>query len=268
MPAVQGLASLVRSLVSQGVGAIFAVGGDGTAHALVNAVASAAVPLGILPSGGGNDFAAALGLPPDPVASARLLLDGIAISVDLARARTADGEERLFVAGGGIGLDVQALRFANSVYKKWPGKLRYLASAVRAWKNFKPFVVRVEAPDNSLASLEKEVLSCAVLNTPAYGAGIKLAPQASLQDGCLELVFVAKISPPRLMRVLPGLIARGILPESLVERVLVRSVRITPDRPCLFQADGELLGLAPVEVAVVPNAVRVLVPASFFVIRG
>jgi diacylglycerol kinase (ATP) len=90
-----------------------ALGGDGTMQALVNATYGSDVVLGVLPAGGGNDFAAALQLPEDPVAAAEAILQGHPMRVDLARARTADGRERLYLGGGGLGIDAEAARYAN-----------------------------------------------------------------------------------------------------------------------------------------------------------
>src|SRR5712675_349683 len=105
--------SRVRAAISAGHTVLLAMGGDGTVQALVNAAHKSEVLLGILPAGGGNDFAAALGLPKDPVAAAEMMLAGQSRSVDLLRARTADGRERLYVGGGGVGLDADSARYSR-----------------------------------------------------------------------------------------------------------------------------------------------------------
>jgi len=132
-------AQIAREEAARGRERIFALGGDGTVQALLNAVAgNSKVSIGVLPAGGGNDLAAALGLPLDPVRAAELILtQGEGVALDAARVRTADGVERLYMGGGGVGLDAEAARFASGVYRRMRGRHRYLLSAIFArWGNF------------------------------------------------------------------------------------------------------------------------------------
>src|SRR5882762_2755774 len=140
------LESFAQNAISQGRRALFAMGGDGTFQALANAAFGAEVLLGVLPVGGGNDFAAALGLPDDPIKSAKAVLQGTPRFVDLVRVRTAEGRTRLYVGGGGIGLDARAVHFASGAYRRLPGRWRYIASALRALVGFVPLEVRVDFP--------------------------------------------------------------------------------------------------------------------------
>src|SRR5258705_13297532 len=110
-------AQTAREGAARGREGIFALGGDGTVQALLNAVAgNAKVSIGVLPAGGGNDLATALGLPPDPVRAAEMILtQGEGIALDAARVRSADGVERLYMGGGGVGLDAEAARVGSRV---------------------------------------------------------------------------------------------------------------------------------------------------------
>jgi diacylglycerol kinase (ATP) len=108
--------------------------------------------------------------------------------------------------------------------------------------------------------MDAQVLVAGVLNTPNYGGGLRLAPDARIDDGLLTTLFVKNLSTLQVMGVLPRLLVRGDLPECYVNRVSASRVRLTTDRPCSFHGDGEILGPAPVEIEVVPRAVRVLAP--------
>src|SRR5207245_4355548 len=101
------LESCAQNAISQGRRALFAMGGDGTFQALANAAFGAEVLLGVFPIGGGNDFAAALGLPNDPREAAASSLRGKPRFVDLLRVHTAEERIRLYLGGGGIGLDAE-----------------------------------------------------------------------------------------------------------------------------------------------------------------
>jgi diacylglycerol kinase (ATP) len=255
--------SRVRAAISAGHSVLLAMGGDGTLQALVNAAQNSETLLGILPAGGGNDFAAAVGLPKDPVAAAEMMLAGQPRSVDLLRARTADGRERLYVGGGGVGLDADSARYSSGRYKRLPGRVRYLAAALHALSKFKPLHVRAEFPGSTLPAVDSPVLLAGALNTPSYGAGLRLAPDAQIDDGLLTALFVISLSATEVAAAIPRLLIRGALPDSHVTRVSTTRVRLSCDRECLFHGDGEILGPAPVDIEVLPGALRILAPVKY-----
>jgi diacylglycerol kinase (ATP) len=255
------LESCVRNAISQGRHTLFAMGGDGTFQALANAAFGTDVLLGILPLGGGNDFAAALGLPDHPVRAAEASLRGHPRFVDLVRVRTSEGQTRLYAGGGGIGLDAEAARFANGPFRRFPGRTRYIASALRGLAGFVPMEVRLEFPDSDFLPLEGRALVAAVLNTPTYGAGLRLAPGAILDDGWVHAVLIEDIGTIGVLRLLPRLMGSGELRTSRVKRWQVRRVRLTTTKPSLFHGDGEILGATPLEIEILPRAVQVLAPA-------
>ncbi|OLD22624.1 MAG: hypothetical protein AUI91_01520 [Acidobacteria bacterium 13_1_40CM_3_56_11] len=255
------LESSAQNAISQGRRALFAMGGDGTFQALANAAFGAQVLLGVLPVGGGNDFAAALGLPDAPLKAADAILRGEPRFVDLLRVRTAEGRIRLYAGGGGIGLDAEAARYASGAYRRFPGRSRYIASALRALVGFVPLEVRVDFPGSDLIPQEAKALVVAALNSPTYGAGLRLAPGATLEDGSVHVVLIEDIGTIGVLRLLPRLMGSGELRTSRVKRWQVRKVRLTTQKPALFHGDGEILGSTPVEIEVVPGAVQVLAPS-------
>jgi diacylglycerol kinase (ATP) len=241
---------------------LLAMGGDGTFQALANGVFGTDAVIGILPVGGGNDFAAALGLSSNPLKAAEQIVKGEPRTVDLVRVRTADGRTRLYAGGGGMGLDAEAARHASGSFRRFPGRLRYIAAALRAVFERQPLRVRLEFPGSDHPSLEAPALVTCVLNTPTYGAGLRLAPEAAIDDGWLQVVLVEDMTTLEVLKLLPRLTASGELRTCRVKRWTVKSVRLSADRPCLFHGDGEILGPTPVEVEVVPRGAQVLFPAA------
>lgn len=242
---------------------ILVLGGDGTFQVLINAVADhPEVLLGVIPAGSGNDLAAALGLPEDPVRAAEMLLDGEPGFLDAARVRTADGTERLYAGGGGVGLDAEAARYAGGVYRNLRGRLRYLLSALRALMGFHSFEVAVRMGASEPSHLGAKVLLLGVLNTPTYGAGLRFSPEALTDDGKLDLVLVEDLGFFEVLALFPALASRGELQTKRVQRLRVERVRIETEQPRHFHADGEILGTTPIEVEVLPRAIRVLRPAK------
>lgn len=256
------LESNALAAIKSGKRLLFGLGGDGTFHGLVNVACGFDVVLGVLPAGGGNDFAAALQLPEDPVAAAEAVLRGQVRRVDLARARTGDGRVRLYLGGGGFGMDAEAARHASGAFRRLPGRSRYVASALRAFCTHRAIGVSAEFPLSDLPPVESKCLLAAVLNTPTYGAGIRLAPMACLDDGWLDAVIVEDLSALQVLGILPRLLRSGELRTPHVKRLRVQAVKFTTDRPCMFHGDGEILGPTPVEIEIVPQALRVLAPVQ------
>jgi diacylglycerol kinase (ATP) len=242
---------------------IFVLGGDGTFQLLVNALARyPQTILGVIPAGTGNDLSAALGLPCDPVQAAALLLQGAIYELDVVRVRTSEGNERLYTGGGGVGLDAEAARYANGVYRSLPGRVRYLMAAIRALFGFDAIPVKVTLSEGEPKILEARALLVAVLNTPSYGGGLSLAPEAKTNDGRFDVVILEHSSFGRILTWLPALAFSGRLKTQRLRRFHSTHVRIETDPPGRFHGDGEILGVTPVEVSIVPRAIRVLRPAK------
>jgi diacylglycerol kinase (ATP) len=100
------------------------------------------------------------------------------------------------------------------------------------------------------------------LNAPSYGAGLRVAPGARVDDGWLNLSFVKSLGTREVLGLLPRLLIGGNLPRAYLKQKQARKVLLRTDRPCFFHGDGEILGPAPVEIEVVPGAVKVLAPPA------
>lgn len=250
--AAEGVAAGYRKLV--------ALGGDGTFRHLVKATLGADVELGFFPAGGGNDVALALGLPEDAVAAAHSFLQSPPRPVDILRARFSDGRSSVYVGGGGLGLDAEAAQYANGRFRRLPGAARYVAGALWALVGFEPLHVEVEIDGELIVAGDDPLLLAAAVNTPTYGAGVKIAPAAEVDDGLLDLVLVRQLSWTRLLEIIPVVLRTGDVREPEVRRFRARRVRLRADRPALFHGDGEVLGQAPVEIENLPKAIRVMAP--------
>jgi diacylglycerol kinase (ATP) len=258
----EDLTRKARLAAQSGRERILVLGGDGTFQLLLNAVRDQPqIVLGVIPAGGGNDLAAALGLPADPLQAAALVLNGEPRYLDAVRARTADGIERLFSGGGGVGLDAEAARHANGSYRRLGGRARYRLSAIRALLCFRAFRARIILYESAGDALQATALVVGVLNTPSYGGGLYLAPKARTDDGQLELVIVEDLNALQILRLLPAFALRGELNTQRIRRLGVKQVRIETETPLWVHGDGEVLGMTPAEFSVVPRAVRILCPA-------
>jgi len=234
------------------------LGGDGTVHEAINGIAGTGLPLGILPAGGGNDLARALEMPLDPLESAHTLLVGRTRHIDLLRLTDSAGHACLFVGAGGAGIDAEAAQLANTRFRRLPGAARYVAAAVAAFREARPLQVKLHADDATARNFRAHLV--AVANTPSYGGGILIAPEARIDDGWMDLAIIA---PLRWTQLLDGLLLAlrtGDIRWPEIERMRARKLRLETDRTMLFHGDGEVLGETPVDIEVLPAAQEVLAP--------
>jgi diacylglycerol kinase (ATP) len=237
---------------------VVALGGDGAFHHLVEGVRGTQAIAGFFPAGNGNDIAADLGIPIDPLDAADAFLKSMPRAIDLVRARFSDGREAHYVGAGGMGLDAEAAHLANTKFKAWPGVTRYLAGAL--WAFFHDRAMAVHAEIDGIP-WDGRILFVAVANSTRYGSGIRIAPEARMDDGRLDVAFISEIRWPRLLEAIPIVLTSGDLrgfPE--VRRVRCKRIALRAERPARVHGDGELLGVSPVEFEVQPGAVRVLTP--------
>jgi diacylglycerol kinase (ATP) len=250
----------VRAAVREGCVTLIAMGGDGTLQLLVREVIGRDVQVGVIPAGGGNDFAAALGITKNLERAVEIIVRGETRLVDLVRVRSSNGLDTIYLGGGGIGIDAEALRYANGSLLRWPGRLRYLASAIAALRGFRGVQVQVEFPESDLPTIAKPALLAAVLNTPTFGGGLRLAPEALLDDGQSEVVMLEMLRKREVLALIPRLLLTGELKTKRVVRRRAARIKLTAEKETDFQGDGELLGKTPVEIEVLHLALRVLAP--------
>ena len=120
----------------------------------------------------------------------------------------------------------------------------------------------MEFPEDDLPAIEARAMLAAALNTPSYGAGLRIAPEARVDDGLLDVSILRSLNAAEVGRAIPRLFASGNLPETYLTQRKTQAVILQTDRPCMFHGDGEILGPAPVRIEVIPNAIRVLVPTG------
>lgn len=237
---------------------IVALGGDGAFHHLIEGVLGTQAIAGSFPAGNGNDIAADLGIPTDSLDAADAFLKSTPRAVDLVRARFSDGRVAHYIGVGGMGLDAEAAHLANTKFKAWPGVARYLAGAFWAFAHERAIILHAEIDG---IPWDGRVLFVAVANSTRYGSGIRIAPEAKMDDGWIDVALVGDIPLTRLLEAIPIVLTSGNLrgfPE--VRRVRCKRILMQAERPCRVHGDGEPLGESPVEFEVMPGALRVMAP--------
>jgi diacylglycerol kinase (ATP) len=247
--------------VAEGVGALVAVGGDGTVHRAVQAVAGTGTGFGVVPAGTGNDFASGTHVPADPMTAATAIAtavrEGRSTPVDLARVTTVQGDVRWFGAVLAAGFDAIVNERANRM--RWPrGPRRYDLAIVLEMARLRPRSYRLELDgvDRSFAGV-----LVAIGNCRSYGGGMLICPDADHSDGQLDVTMVQSASRAKLIRLFPT-----VFKGTHVDLDQVRTARakvITVECAGInAYADGEFVCPLPVEVTAVPGALRILRPAG------
>src|SRR3954454_23204628 len=228
-----------------------AMGGDGLTGAVAGELQGGDGILAVLPGGRGNDFARKLGIGKDPVAAAAFVAAGKEQRVDVAE---AGGHVYIGILSAGFDSDCQVI--ANST--RLPlGTFVYVYSTLRALLTWKP--ARWEVTIDG-ARHEFSGYSVAVANSGVFGGGMWLVPDASLEDGLLDVVLSEHRPRHRFLLNL-GRVFRGTHTSEPGFHVLRgRSVTFSADRPYTAYADGDPIAELPVTVRVRPGAMRVLAP--------
>ncbi|MFF3687946.1 diacylglycerol/lipid kinase family protein [Streptomyces sp. NPDC002187] len=233
---------------------VLAVGGDGIAGCVGGALSGTDTVFGLVPAGRGNDFARALGLPSDPAPLAELLLHGEPRAVDTIEVESAVHARTTVLGSVYAGVDAVANRYANTS-RLLRGAASYYAGGLRAVVSWRPAAYRI-----TIDGVEHERLGYTVVaaNSGFYGFGRKVAPDARLDDGLLDVVVIQH-APKRLFFTMMNELKTGAhLKRPQVEILRGKEVRIEADREVPYGADGEVDATLPVTVRVQPGALNVL----------
>ena len=226
---------LAQEAIKRGFCNIISVGGDGTLNEVVNGVMLSGkveeVNVGIIPEGGGNDFAMNFNLSSNIDKAVDILQKFNTRKIDIGKI-----EDRYFVNALGIGFDAKAARISNKI-KYLNGLPRYLLAVIRAVLTLKPFEAEVKLDDYKYNS---PFLLIAIGNGKYTGGGFLLTPEAIVDDGFLDVCFIGKISRGRLLSLLPSAIKGKHLKEPEVDLKQSRTIEVVTKTPLPFYTDGEL----------------------------
>ncbi|MDR1394058.1 MAG: diacylglycerol kinase family lipid kinase [Bifidobacteriaceae bacterium] len=266
-PDLQGAHESARQAVVDGVDALIVAGGDGMTHLGVNVVAGTTLPLGIIPLGTGNDVARILRLPrhdlEESVATIEKSLEAGPRVIDAVR--VTDGTHSMSEWFAGVlsaGFDAAVNARANVL--KWPkGESVYVRALMLELGRYHPYGFEVDI-DGELAWQSAAAL-VAVANGSDIGGGMHIAPDASLDDGMLDVVLAGPVGTATLLSVFPR-VYRGTHVHHPALTILRGSNVVLRPRPDLgpmppdAHTDGERVGPLPLECQCVPGALHVLAP--------
>jgi diacylglycerol kinase (ATP) len=231
---------------------VVAAGGDGTVNEVLNGLSKGAT-LGILPLGTANVLARELGLPLEPEDACERILSGTGSLMDVGVATDEEGTERRFTSMAGIGFDASVVREVGPRLKRYFKTLAFPLSALKVYlEGTLPKVHVIDGDTTHVAQL------AIVANGHYYGGDFKVAEDASLTSGKLEVVLIEKVG--RLLRA-------DILARILAKRPLDRDAKSfpaqdiraeSPGRRVPVQIDGELWGHLPMSFRIEAAAIKLI----------
>lgn len=265
-----------RHAIAAGCDTIFACGGDGTIHNIVQALANTEVALAILPLGTANALAHDLSLPLNVIAAAKIALHASPRRVALGHVRYLDFQgnsgERYFIVAAGIGVDAHLFYKLHAGSKQSLGMAAYYAKAWRMWLTYRMRRFSAEYMSEGKAEpCNAEATELMAVRIRNFGGVLKeFAPGASLDRDDLRLIVCRTASRAAYL----AYVTRGLLRQrwTIPGIDLVHSSNVgcqylssdnngKPRQKIYVEADGELIGTLPAEITAVPGALTLLAPS-------
>lgn len=223
---------------------VVVVGGDGTLREVVSSLAGTPTPVALVPAGSGNDLAHTLGLSDDPAEAARTAATGTARPIDVIRVTIEDANGRqdtISVNVSGLGFDARVSQAACRI-PGLRGRLLYAAAIVRALPTLKPIPLRLSTGNGAFGT---RALLVAVANGPAFGGGLRIAPDARTDDGLLDVCTVGEMAPLALAWRVPRLLKGTHTRLKQVRMSRVPRVVVECDEEIAIELDGDVIVPVP-----------------------
>jgi diacylglycerol kinase (ATP) len=254
---------LARVAASDGYRCLVAVGGDGTVNEVANGILSStkakATALGVVSTGTGSDFARSAGLERDYTTACTRLTSTKRLTIDVGLVsyqRDGRTQERFYINSAGVGFDAAVVRETERLPKFFGGTIPYVAGMLRTLVGYKNKQITLKLGDGEE---RHRVLNVAVANGNYMGGGMRVAPDAALDDSLLDVVVIGDFGKLELLKEFPKVYkgAHVSLPKVSIKKA--KNVSIESTEPMLVYADGELLGECPASFRVVPRALSLVV---------
>lgn len=245
----------------EGFDRVLAVGGDGTLLEVINGLwwesRGAQPSVGTVPFGTGCDYVrnfACDGNLADYLAIA-LGEASVPVSVGRVRLRALDGRlhRRVFVNVLGMGLDARVIARFRRRRLPLPGKLVYAVCALQELCRMSYYHITGEVNDRPL---RMNALLMAVGLGRYFGGGMMITPGASPHSDCFQVVLAQRLTRLALLSLLPKIYSGRYLEHPQVLHCDAEHITAAADPPALVEAEGELVGCTPLEVEILPRALR------------
>lgn len=256
---------LADQAAQEGYDAVVAIGGDGTAHEVVNGLMrnpEAKRPLfGCVPVGSGNDFSANVGIVQDPEQAMHRIYTGDVKTIDIMKIKDNTGHVEYVDNTLGIQFGAFATLHSHSI-TRLQGFMMYL------WAVIKTIILNHDAPHIKMETdgetIEQEIQYLVLCNGPREGGGFFVAPDAIPDDGVLDYAMIRKVSRLMMFRIVPEVMNGTHGKFKQVKLGRFKKLKLVSERPLAIHTDGEILAgftsqLTELEVNVMPGAFKIIV---------
>lgn len=233
---------------------LYSVGGDGTAHEILNGI-NPSVEMAIIPVGTGNDFWRMVDFSGSLKSILYETIQGEVTEIDFG---LINGNR--FLNTVAIGFDAQVNKVVNSTPKHYlPKNLVYIITAIKELVRYKAMKVEIELDGEKG---EYDILLSSFMNGKWYGGGVKTAPKARLSDRLLDVCLVEDMPITKIIRVIPKYIKGRHLSLDEVTYKQVSNIKIKSKNKITVASDGELFEYRNVEIKLDPNRLKLRLPKS------
>ncbi len=241
----------LQEVLSGQVDAVMAIGGDGAVHLAIQELALSNIPLYVLPCGTGNDFARTGGpLDLDVTRAVKRMLETSPVEIDLGRTESEIGT-RWFGQVLSTGFDSLVNERANR-FSFIKGQIKYTIATLLELPLFRPYRYEMVTPGGTR---KIPAMLIAVANGASYGGGMLICPSADRRDGLFEVMVLHPVSKVELLKVFPKVFKGKHVSHPAVE--FIKVAKLTLESNAIAYADGEKIGSLPINIEIVPKALRV-----------
>ena len=247
---------IARKAVKDGYDVVIAMGGDGTLGAVISGIVGSKAHLGIIAAGTENDIAASLGIPKDLKEACAMIASGHTRRLDVGKVSTKKTKKSYFFMLTAIGLTATIYPMIKEVPK---GNLEGIKDAVSTLLKFEP-KPKVFLTLDDESEIEVETMLVTVTNIPLIGARNLVAPDASSEDGLLDIAVYPDFNKAELISYFAKTTNEGSTSDKTIQRYRARKIKVKTSPKLDVAAEGILLGKGTCWIKLLPGALRVIAP--------
>jgi diacylglycerol kinase (ATP) len=261
-----GIKKIAERAAGMGAKKVVVVGGDGSVNEAVNGLlavgAGKEVELAVIPRGTGTDFIRTFEIPRKLDRAIEVARDGAVRAIDAGQVsyRAWDGSSAtaFFANIASAGMSGAVAMRANATSKALGGRASFLWATLAVFARWRNTQVSVDVDGEPR---EGSMLDVIVANCEWLGGGMHMMPKAKPDDGLFEVLLIGDITKRDLVQTLPKIYRGTHLPHPKAEELRGRRVRVDAETQLPIELDGEQPGTTPATFAIVPDALRLRVPA-------
>lgn len=249
----KNIEELTKVYLKEGFNEFLAIGGDGTLFELINGLdlsQNKNIKIGMVPMGTGNDFVKSLGEVKEIDWILNRVIDNVTQKVDIGLVNGS-----YFLNSCTFGIDGPITQKTEKNKKRFPGKSAYFVSTLSTALTYKSSKMRITI-DNQI--IEKNILMVAVCNGQYIGGGMKICPEAKVNDRLLEICLIEKVSPFKIIKEINKIYSGKLNEIDEVHYFRGENIKIESlENFALINADGNIIGTDPASISLHENQIEV-----------